>query len=80
MPPNPNKLRWRCLRGSKELDVLLLSFWQQHYAQLSSAEQQQFADILEWDNVQLQNCICQIPTNLQQNYPLLTCIFPKNST
>jgi antitoxin CptB len=39
-------LRWRCRRGTKELDVLLERYLQSGYPQASSAEQQLFAELL----------------------------------
>jgi len=70
-----NQLRWRCLRGTKELDTILSNFLAQQYPQLSTAEQQQFAEILTWDNAILLRCIEQIPAPLQQKYPILALIF-----
>jgi antitoxin CptB len=33
------RLRWRCRRGMKELDVLLTRYVDEHYAQASSEDQ-----------------------------------------
>ena len=41
------KLRWRCRRGMKELDLLTLGYLEQHYSAASAAEQQAFAELLE---------------------------------
>ena len=41
------KLRWRCRRGMKELDLLTLGYLEQHYLAASLEEQQAFADLLE---------------------------------
>lgn len=41
------KLRWRCRRGMKELDVLLESYLQAHYLSASPEEQSAFRDLLE---------------------------------
>ncbi len=75
MPLKLNKLRWRCLRGTKELDVLLLRFLEQDYPQLNAAEQQQFAEILAWENQVLLECLQYVSDELVQAYPLLKKIF-----
>lgn len=41
------KLRWRCRRGMKELDLLTLGYLEQHYPDAAAEEQQAFADLLE---------------------------------
>ena len=41
------KLRWRCRRGMKELDLLLLRFVEEQYREASSAHQEAFRALLE---------------------------------
>ncbi len=41
------KLRWRCRRGMKELDLLTLGYLERYYPTASAAEQQAFAELLE---------------------------------
>ncbi|MGB2973595.1 MAG: succinate dehydrogenase assembly factor 2 [Candidatus Competibacter sp.] len=41
------KLRWRCRRGMKELDLLTLGYLDRHYPAASAEEQQAFAELLE---------------------------------
>ena len=41
------RLQWRCRRGLLELDVLLSNFLEQHYPNLSPAEQENFARLIE---------------------------------
>ena len=41
------KLRWRCRRGMKELDLLTLGYLEQHYPEAPTEDQQAFADLLE---------------------------------
>ena len=41
------KLRWRCRRGMKELDLLTLAYLERHYPTASAEEQRAFADLLE---------------------------------
>ena len=51
------RARWRCRRGLLELDIVLQRFMDQHYAQLSAAESQQFDTLLDlpdndlWDMI-----------------------------
>jgi antitoxin CptB len=47
------KLRWRCRRGMKELDVLLLNYLERHYALASESEQCIFKSLLELQDPQL---------------------------
>ena len=41
------RLRWRCRRGMRELDVLLLSFFDASFDALGSAEKARFGALLE---------------------------------
>lgn len=41
------KLRWRCRRGMKELDVLLLNYLERHYPTASAEQRQAFGELLE---------------------------------
>ncbi len=41
------KLRWRCRRGMRELDALLLKFVERSAASLSAADLARFEEILE---------------------------------
>ena len=41
------KLRWRCRRGMRELDVLLTRYVDRHYAHASSEDQEAFRTLLE---------------------------------
>jgi antitoxin CptB len=40
------RLRWQCRRGMLELDVILQPFFEQYYAELSAAEQNDFERLL----------------------------------
>lgn len=52
------RLRWRCRRGARELDLVLLRYLEQHYAGASLEAQaafhilleQQDPDLLDWIN------------------------------
>jgi antitoxin CptB len=46
-PGELGKLRWRCRRGMKELDVLLARYMEVRFCSASSAEQDAFRKLLE---------------------------------
>ena len=41
-----SRIKWRCRRGTKELDYLLLSYFENHYLRASKDEQDSFRKIL----------------------------------
>jgi antitoxin CptB len=45
-----SKLRWRCRRGTKELDTLTTRYLEHFFATAPSEEQQEFAALLEWQD------------------------------
>jgi antitoxin CptB len=51
MPPTARqelgRLRWRCRRGMKELDVLLTRYVEEHYGRASPAARLAFLELLE---------------------------------
>ena len=49
-----NRLRWQCRRGMLELDLLLLEFLEQHYAELDETHRQAFAALLDYPDQILQ--------------------------
>jgi antitoxin CptB len=52
--PHPlGKLRWRCRRGMKELDVLLTRYVDEEYAAASPADQAAFRELLELPDPQI---------------------------
>ena len=54
------KLRWRCRRGMKELDVLLERYVDERFAEASSPEQEAFRQLLETqDQVLYAYCLGQ---------------------
>ena len=50
---NLNKLKWRCHRGTKELDILLQGYLEKHYIQANSEDQQIFIELLKFQDSQL---------------------------
>ena len=61
-PREIGKLRWRCRRGMKELDVLLARYVEERFCSASSAERDAFKDLLEaQDAVIYAYCLGQEP-------------------
>ena len=55
-PPDPEelgRLRWRCRRGMKELDVLLARYVELRFCGASKAEQEAFLQLLEAEDTAL---------------------------
>ena len=52
-PPGRGRLRWRCRRGMKELDVLLVRYLDRDLPTASSAETAAFAQLLELQDPEL---------------------------
>jgi antitoxin CptB len=48
-----SRLRWACRRGMLELDLLLIPFFDKHYAQLTPKEQASFAELLSCTDPEL---------------------------
>lgn len=48
-----NKLRWRCRRGTLELDLMLLRYLENSYLAASSAERKTFVQLLELEDTDL---------------------------
>ncbi len=53
MELHPGRLAWRCRRGLKELDVLILPFFEQHFSALGPEQQQIFSRFLAEEDVDL---------------------------
>jgi antitoxin CptB len=51
--PSPGRLRWRCRRGMKELDVLLGRFFDARYRDLDAAGRAAFERLLDADDPSL---------------------------
>jgi len=52
-PADKARLRWRCRRGMKELDVLLERYLDQRFAIASAAEQALFLQLLDCEDPDL---------------------------
>ena len=53
MSENINKLRWRCRRGTLELDLILLRYLENRYLTADSREQQTFLELLDLEDSDL---------------------------
>jgi antitoxin CptB len=61
-PSELGKLRWRCRRGMKELDVLLARYVDERFCSASNAEQEAFRRLLETqDPVLYGYCLGSVP-------------------
>jgi antitoxin CptB len=47
MAPDVGRLRWRCRRGMKELDILLSRYMDERFCTASALEQEAFRGLLE---------------------------------
>ena len=47
------RLRWRCRRGMRELDVILQRYLESRYPEASTAEQRAFESLIELQDPQL---------------------------
>ncbi|PZN32005.1 MAG: succinate dehydrogenase assembly factor 2 [Proteobacteria bacterium] len=47
------RLRWRCRRGARELDVVLERYLTQYYSRAPAGEQEAFERLLELEDPQL---------------------------
>ena len=45
--PDEGRLRWRCRRGMKELDILLVRYMDERFCSASNQEQEAFKGLLE---------------------------------
>ena len=61
-------LKWRCRRGMKEVEVILVRYLEQHYIQASAKEQQAFVTLLELPDVEIYAYLVgqQFPTETEQ--------------
>ncbi|OQW79570.1 MAG: succinate dehydrogenase assembly factor 2 [Proteobacteria bacterium ST_bin11] len=53
MNENINKLRWRCRRGTLELDLILLRYLESRYPKADISEQQTFLLLLGLEDTEL---------------------------
>lgn len=65
MSENINKLRWRCRRGTLELDLMLIRYLEQAYLGAESGEQRLFLELLALEDTELMRYLMgeQLPTD-----------------
>jgi antitoxin CptB len=69
------EIRWQCRRGMLELDILLLSFFDKKYAELSLDAKQDFCDLLTCSDQALYEWLVKRTTsNIPRLEMLLTAI------
>lgn len=52
-PGELGRLRWRCRRGMRELDVLLMRYLERDWPQANAPERAAFAALLEWQDPEI---------------------------
>jgi antitoxin CptB len=50
---NKARIHWACRRGMKELDILIMPFFEREYDGLTPQEQQAFVTLLDYQDPQL---------------------------
>lgn len=50
---NRFKLEWACRRGMRELDKMIMPFYQQHFDELNESQQQAFVEMLNYSDPEL---------------------------
>jgi len=48
-----SQLRWRCRRGMRELDKMMLAYLDHHYRDATRSEQEAFEQLLLWQDPEL---------------------------
>jgi antitoxin CptB len=66
------RLRWQCRRGMLELDLILESFLNKNYANLTAYEQDLFEQLLDYSDQEL--CDCLIKRIAIKNKPMQALI------
>lgn len=54
-----NRLRWKCRRGMKELDIVLLRYLERHYPNADGDRQRAFEKLLDMQDPELYLLILQ---------------------
>lgn len=53
MSLNRFRIEWDCRRGMRELDKLIMPFYQNHFDSLSEVQQQTFVELLQYPDPEL---------------------------
>lgn len=62
-----DRIRWRCRRGTLEMDLLLTRFVEKEYPNLSDEEKQYFSELLDYPDTDLMNLLVGATSCLDQN-------------
>lgn len=57
MSKTDKQLRWRCRRGNREMELILMGYLEHGYQHAPAAEQTAFQRLLELPEDQLQHCL-----------------------
>ena len=69
---NRFKLEWACRRGMRELDKMIMPFYQNHFESLTEAQQQTFAEMLTYPDPELFRWVMhQLPAPTQEMTDLI---------
>lgn len=69
--PQTQRLRWRCRRGSLELDTLLLSFLEMQYPLLDTYDKRAFSRLLDREDLELDDWLAGRDTPPEDLLPLV---------
>jgi antitoxin CptB len=47
------RLKWQCRRGTKELDLLLMNYLENHYHKADAGQKKRFAELLNLEDADL---------------------------
>ncbi len=61
--PEVRRLRWRCRRGTRELDALLETYFEEKFTSLDEADKLHFQRLLDCEDKELLRCLvgCEAP-------------------
>jgi antitoxin CptB len=51
------RLRWRCRRGSRELDALLVTYFEEKFSGLDETGKRLFERLLDFEDTELWRCL-----------------------
>lgn len=75
---NRFRIEWQCRRGMRELDKLIMPFYQQYFDELSETEQATFVEMLNYTDPELFRWLMnQSPAPTQELQSLISLIRAK---
>jgi antitoxin CptB len=63
------RLIWRCRRGRREWDLLLLGWLERHYDSTTAPQRARFAAVLELSDPEMEHYLLHAPHPLQAELP-----------